>query len=362
MSIPPGIGMGRPGNLVGTTGTHDVQSTPREVRTTETPSQQAPLSLTLPPPPRRDADAATVDRVRSVATEPVPQGSVAPSRADVAKGKLLEAGEKLLEARKEGVDVAKSTFWKKALGVALSAVSVGVAAGLAAISFGGATPLLALACVNFAVSSGDAVCAYRNMRNTEAIAEMRPPPYDKLPAGNSILGNVAHALLTRCGLSEGDATVAAKAIGGTVALGLGIATAAVGAGLSSMPMAFDLVGKVTAAVSTAVSVGSTVTSLLTDASDREVLKQNLDSIRQDVNDLQRLDVGTSELDTDGHTMARNILSSMSSSDNATAMHDRALDNTGRTQDAVRGAAGILKPVLQATGAATMMMAMVGMRG
>ena len=362
MSIPTGIGMGRPGNLVGTTGTHDVQSTPKDIRSTETPSQQAPLSLTLPPPPRRDADAGTVDRARSVATEPVPKGSVAPSRAEVAKGKLLAAGEKLLEARQAGVDVAKSTFWKKALGTVLSAVSVGVATGLAAISFGGATPLLALACVNFAISSGDAVCAYRNMRNAEAVAEMRRPPYDKLPVGNSILGNAAHALLTRCGMNESTATVFAKAIGGTAAMGLGIASVAVGAGLATMPTAFELVGKVTAWVSTAVAVGATVSSLLNDASDRDALQQSLDSIRQEVNDLQRLDIGTSELDTDGHTMARNILSSTNSSDNALAFHETALGNTGRVQDAVRGSAGILGPVVQATGVGSMALAMAGIRG
>lgn len=147
--------------------------------------------------------AGQADRVRTIASEPARAGGVAPSRADVAKGKLVAAGEKLLAARQEGVDVAKTSFWKKALGVALSGVAVGVAVGLTAISFGGATPLLALACVNFAVSTGDAICAYRNMRNTEAIADHRPPPYDSKVA--SCAGTVVAVASTEGGMLTDDA-------------------------------------------------------------------------------------------------------------------------------------------------------------
>jgi hypothetical protein len=111
--------------------------------------------------------------------------------------------KKLLAARQEGVDVAKTSFWKKALGVALSGVAVGVAVGLTAISFGGATPLLALACVNFAVSTGDAICAYRNMRNTEAIADHRPPPYDSKVA--SYAGTAVAVASTVGGMLTDDA-------------------------------------------------------------------------------------------------------------------------------------------------------------
>lgn len=347
MSMPPlGIGMGRPGNLVGPTGT---QANPQRAPTTETPTQQqAPLSLTLPPPPRRDVAAGQADQARSIASEPPRQG-VAPSRAEVAKGKLLAAGDKLLEARHAGVDVAKTTFWKKALGVALSAVTVGVAAGLTAISFGGAAPLLALACVNFAVSSGDAVCAYRNLRNAEAVAQMRPPPYDTLPMGNSIVANVMHGVLTRCNVSEGTAATVANVTGKAASLGLAVAAVAVGAGLSGLPMAYDLAGKVTSGVSTAVAVASTLTSLMTNGLDRDALQGSLDQIRQDVTALQNPARGRSGLDSDGQTMASNILRSLDGTDTATALHEAALDDAGRGRDAVVGAAGVLRALEPALG-------------
>lgn len=347
MSTP--IGMGGPGSLTGTLGTAGTQSTPQQAPTTETPTQQqAPLSLTLPPPPRRDVAAGQADQVRSIASEPPRQG-VAPSRAEVAKGKLLAAGDKLLEARQAGVDVAKTTFWKKALGVALSAVSVGVAAGLTAISFGGAAPLLALACVNFAVSSGDAACAYRNMRNAEAVAEMRPPPYDKLPMGNSIVANVMHGALTRCGVSESTAATVADVTGKAASLGLAVAAVAVGAGMSSLPMAYDLAGKITSAVSTGVAVTSTLTSLMTDEMDRDALQGSLDEIRQDVTALQNPERGPSGLDSEGQTMASNILRSLDGPDTATALYDSALNDAGRVRDAVTGAAGVLRAVEPAVG-------------
>lgn len=199
MSSPIGVGMGRPANMFGTVGSEPAWQTTQTAQA----ASQAPVSLTLPAPPRSDVSAGQADRVRTIASEPARAGGVAPSRADVAKGKLVAAGEKLLAARQEGVDVAKTSFWKKALGVALSGVAVGVAVGLTAISFGGATPLLALACVNFAVSTGDAICAYRNMRNTEAIADHRPPPYDSKVA--SYAGTAVAVASTVGGMLTDDA-------------------------------------------------------------------------------------------------------------------------------------------------------------
>jgi hypothetical protein len=225
MSSPIGVGMGRPANMFGTVGSEPARQTTQTAQA----ASQAPVSLTLPATPRSDVSAGQADRVRAIASEPARAGGVAPSRADVAKGKLVAAGEKLLAARQEGVDVAKTSFWKKALGVALSGVAVGVAVGLTAISFGGATPLLALACVNFAVSTGDAICAYRNMRNTEAIADHRPPPYDS---------------------------------------------------------------KVASYAGTAVAVASTVGGMLTDDADREQLKETLDGVRQNVTSLATPAEGT----------------------------------------------------------------------
>ena len=351
MSSPIGVGMGRPANMFTTVGSGPAQQT---TAASQTAAPQAPVSLTLPAPPRGEVAAGQADRVRSVASEPARE-SAAPSRTEVAKGKLLAAGEKLLEARQEGVDVAKTSFWKKALGVALSAVAVGVAVGLTAISFGGATPLLALACVNFAVSTGDAVCAYRNMRNMEAIADHRPPPYDKLPMGNSIVGNMVHGVLTRCGVSAETATTAAKWTGITVGVGLAVASVAVSAGLSGLPMAYDVAGKVASSVGTAVSVASTVGGLMTDDLDRELLQDSLDEVRGEVMSLKEPAGGRTELDSDGRIVASDMIRSLDGTDTASAMelHDSALNDAGRTKDAVTGAVGVFKAVDPALGLMSM---------
>ena len=344
MSSPIGVAVGRPGNLLGTTGGQPVaQSTP-----TAEASPHAPAALALPAAPRRAADAGAAERVRSAAAEPAKAG-VAPSRADVAKGKLVAAGDKLMEARQAGVDVAKSSFWKKALGTVVSAVAVGVAAGLTAISFGGAAPLLALACVNFAVSGGDAICAYRNMRNAEAVAELRPPPYEKLPMGNSIVANVIHGVLTRCGVSADTAATASTWGSRAVSLGLGVASVAVSAGLSGLPMAYDLAGKISSAIGTGAAVASTLTGAMTDEMDREILQDTVDEIRQDVSSLQSPEQGRSDLDAEGRTMAGNILRSIDGTDTPQALHDASLADAGRVKDAVVGGVGVLKVVAPMTG-------------
>lgn len=342
MSSPIGVGMGRLASLQGPTGSDPA---PQAAHAAEA-SLEAPVSLTLPPPPRSDVSAGQADRVRTAAQEPA-RGGVAPSRAEVAKGKLMAAGDKLLEARQAGVDVAKTSFWKKALGVAISGVAVGVAVGLTTISFGGATPLLALACVNFAVSTGDAMCAYRNMRNTQAIAELREPPYQKLPMGNSIVGNVVHGVLTRLGVSDENATILAKVTGGAVTLGLGVASVAVGAGLADMPMAYELAGKVASYVGTGVAVLSTMVSLMTDDSDRELLQESLDEIKKDVVSLQKPKIGSTDLDSAGQTMAAGILGSMGSKDTAAALLGGAVDGAARGKEAVAGATGVLKAAAMA---------------
>lgn len=354
MSSPIGVGMGRPANLFSTTGSGPAQQT---ASTAQAAATQAPVSLTLPPPPRSDVTAGQADRVRSVASEPVREGTTTstPSRADAAKTKLMAAGDKLLQARQEGVDVAKTSFWKKALGVALSAVAVGVAVGLTAISFGGATPLLALACVNFAVSTGDAVCAYRNMRNMEAIADHRPPPYEKLPMGNSIVANVVHGVLTRGGISPETAATAAKWTGITVGVGLAVASVVVSAGMSGLPTAYDLAGKVASSVGTAVAVASTVGGLLTDDMDRELLQESLDEVRGNVMALKEPAGGRTELDPDGGLVASALIRSLDGKDTASAteLHESALTDAGRTKDAVTGAVGVFKAVDPAIGVMSM---------
>ncbi|MFT7401482.1 MAG: hypothetical protein ACI83N_001073, partial [Hydrogenophaga sp.] len=67
---------------------------------------------------------------------------------------LNQASAKLDEAKQLGVDVAAKSWFKKAIGVAVSLVAVGVAVALSAATVGGASPVLALACTNLLVSVG----------------------------------------------------------------------------------------------------------------------------------------------------------------------------------------------------------------
>lgn len=53
MSSPIGVGMGRPANMFGTVGS---EPAPQATRTAQAASQ-APVSLTLPAPPRSDVSA-----------------------------------------------------------------------------------------------------------------------------------------------------------------------------------------------------------------------------------------------------------------------------------------------------------------
>ncbi len=345
MSAPIGAAIGRPGNLLGTVGAGPASPS---AAAAQAGSAQAPLALTLPAPPRAGASPAGADRVRAAASGPA-RASSTPSRAQVAQDRLSAAQAKLLEARQAGVDVARSSFWKKALGTALAGVALGVAAGLTALSFGGAAPLLALACVNFAVSGGDAICAWRNLRNTQAAAEQRPPPYAPLPLGNSIVGNVLHGLLTRCNVSAGTAASAALWGSRAAGLGLGVASFAVGAGLSGLPLAYELAGKLASGIGTAAAALSTLTGAMTNDLDRELLQGSVDDIRRDVSALREPLQGESALDAQGRALAADILQSLDGPQSPQQLHEAALADNGRVRDAVVGTVGVLRATEPALG-------------
>ena len=171
-----------------------------------------------------------------------------PSRKEVAQRKLDQAAEKVEQAKSVGVDVAKQGFFRKMLGVAFSAVAVGIAAGVTAVTFGGAAPILALACVSMANSIGDATCAYRNVKNAQATAEGRPPPYD-LPGGNSFLANVGHKAATAFGAGPETAAIVGKGLSIVVGGGLAIASVALSLGATSAPAGFELASKISSGLS-----------------------------------------------------------------------------------------------------------------
>jgi hypothetical protein len=179
--------------------------------------------------------------------------STCPSRKEVAEKKLDEAADKCKQAQKVGVDVAKSTFFRKMLSVAFSAVAVGIAAGLTALSFGGAGPVLALACASLVNSIGDATCAYRNVKNAQAVAEGREPPYN-LPGGNSLMGNIGHAIATKLGASPETAAKVGKALGVVVSGGLAITGVVLSLGLAAAPAGLELASQTSKGLSAVTSL------------------------------------------------------------------------------------------------------------
>ena len=130
----------------------------------------------------------------------------------------------------------KASFWKKMINVATATITVGVAAALTAVSFGLATPLLVIACINMAVTIGDAVCAHRNVRNAQALAQGHEPPYS-LPEGNSCVKNLLNATAKACGASDERAKTVAKYGGGAFQIGLVVSAFAVGSATAALPIA-----------------------------------------------------------------------------------------------------------------------------
>jgi secreted effector protein SseF len=258
--------------------------------------------------------------------------NVCPSRKEVAEKRIDKASEKAKEARSMGVDVAKNSFWKKALSAACSVVAVAIFAGLTAVSFGGAAPLLAVASVAMANSIGDAVCAYRNFKNIEAEANHKEPPYAKLPCGNSFMGNVGFKLGSALGMGEDNAKIFGKVLGVAVGGGLGIASIALSAGLGTLPLLPTIVSSVATGVNTAVNFYSALGSAMTSDMDKEHIKQLQQEVRSDVLEANRTHAGTG-----GEEHVRNV-------DGAVDLLVKAEGNAERRREWAVGIVGILGPL------------------
>lgn len=181
----------------------------------------------------RDVQMHLADEAHGLAqTPPVPKVK---SERDKAIDKLNAASTKFKQARDEGVNIAEASFYRKLIKVATSALTVGIAAALTALSFGGAAPLLAVASINLAVSVGDAVCAYRAAKNAMARAAGLDPPHH-LPEGTSCVKNLLHVATKALGGSDERAAQVAKYGGAFVSLGLAAASMACGHGVGALPI------------------------------------------------------------------------------------------------------------------------------
>lgn len=205
---------------------------------------------------------------------PRPSRLLPPSRAGFSQTRLDEAGQSVLAARQVGVDLAKSAFVKSCCTLALKAVVVGIAAALTAASFGGAAPLLGLACASMAISACDSVCAYRNFKNADADAQGLPKPYGELRYNNSLM-NLAHCVAAACGMSDNNAGTAAKVTAVVVGGGLAVAAFALSLGMSGVPEVLALVSDCTSGVRAAYAVVSAGAELYAVSGNREAVRTQL---------------------------------------------------------------------------------------
>jgi hypothetical protein len=126
---------------------------------------------------------------------------------------------------------------------------------LTAATGGIALPMLALACVNLAVNVGDSVCAFRNLRNMQALARGEEPPY-KLPGGTSCIKNLVHNLATAAGAGNETAGQVATVIGGFVQVGLAVGAFVSGQAAGALPLAHKIANIVSSGLK-ALMAGST---------------------------------------------------------------------------------------------------------
>jgi hypothetical protein len=300
----------------------------------QSPNQRQMLSAKLTPPPTpKPLSAPREDLISSVSIKAkTTETTTCPSRKEVAERLLDKAKDKAKDARQMGVDVAKTTFWKKMITVAASAVAVGVAIGLTAISFGGAAPLLGLACATMAVAIGDAVCTYRNYKNTEAEANHQPLPYAKLPAGNSFLANVGYKAATMLGASESTAQLVGKGLAVVVGGGLVISTIALSCGLGTVPLALAITAKTASGINAAVSGYSALSSLMSSDLD----KDHIERLNSECGDLtSRATENDSEIDGSGV---------LEGAQEAMSLYEKAVTQSDVPKDIMVGLGGVLGPL------------------
>lgn len=137
------------------------------------------------------ARPALVRQAREKSLLPTPKTTL--SRSDMVEAGVDRSSELLKSARQVGVDTANRTFMRKCAQCIGHGVVLGLTVALATMSFGAAAPLVAVAATVFAVSTGDAACAYKNRQAAKDMAEGKPA--QMLIGGSSIVSNLS---MTAC--------------------------------------------------------------------------------------------------------------------------------------------------------------------
>lgn len=148
----------------------------------------APIELT---PPSEESAVSELDQAQA------PWNETVGVQGDGASLKQIE--QSLEKAKQAGVNAAKRTFWGKLAGAVMTGIGLTLFA-VAAVTTLGAAPLVVAGLVMTSAyllkSSADAVSAYRNLRNEQAVARGEDKPY-KQPCGPDALANLLHPLILK---------------------------------------------------------------------------------------------------------------------------------------------------------------------
>lgn len=148
-----------------------------------------------------------------------------------AIGVVRAARDKLLKARRDGVDLARSTFMRRLLGTAMNGLSMGVAAVLTAASGGALAPLLVVATLRFISAAADATAAYDACKR----AERGEAPH---PMGTNGFGRLLYEHAVRDGKPQQEAVEQAtrRSANIQIALAAGSLIAALPLGAVTLPV------------------------------------------------------------------------------------------------------------------------------
>jgi len=220
--------------------TSPASATPTTDQETTLSSKPAPLSHALAQPKSSAETTTERDDLDTAALSEAPAvSSLDPSdAAETARTRLEQAVDKYKQAQLQaGVDVARAGFMKKLWSLAASSAMLAAATIASVASLGVATPLLAVACVNMAISVGDVGCAWMTHRNALAAKDGAPePPYPNVKMGGNCLANLVYPAALRKCKSDEDARKVATGVADCLKGGLMIASFTMGC-LSPVHMA-----------------------------------------------------------------------------------------------------------------------------
>jgi hypothetical protein len=211
---------------------------------TATPSFRATTAAAAPAVPSGTASAASIEtnlpesasltKMRAPKDAAHTSGNAAGVKETISET-MKEMEKSQQAAKSRDVDIAKKTFWRKALGVLAAGVGLGVAVATV-VATGGAA--LAVAAASVALTVGvlavaDAWVARMSLKNAQARKDGQPQPYNLPMEGASATANLSCWCLQKLGVSDKTAKKIALGMDAGLRLGLMVTSAVSTLGLDA---------------------------------------------------------------------------------------------------------------------------------